>query len=252
MFGMLNISKSGMMTNQDKIDCISNNVSNVNTNGYKKIDTQFSDLLIEKMNGKSYPVNSKDSLTGTGVKSNTPIRNQAQGALKETERPSNLAIEGEGYFRVITKDGSYAYTRNGDFNIDSFGQIVDSSGNLLDIQFDNNLNYTNLDINYQNLQIKPSGEVLVNEERVGQINLYKTIADDSFISVGDNLFTLAEDATLQEVLSKTIHQGYVETSNVDLSEEMSQLIINQRAYQLNAKGMQTADSMWGMALNLQK
>ncbi|NJB04725.1 flagellar hook-basal body complex protein, partial [Clostridioides difficile] len=84
----------------------------------------------------SYPTNGKDISTGTGAKATAPMRNYEQGALVPTDSKSNLAIDGEGFFRVIRKDGTYAYTRNGGFNVDALGKIVDDNGNILDVQFD--------------------------------------------------------------------------------------------------------------------
>lgn len=251
MYGILNVSRTGMAANQNKINVISNNIVNANTTGYKKLDMEFQDLIRESLNRQSYPVNNADSNIGTGVKTTTEIRNLKQGSLKSTGISTNLAIDGEGFFRVIRNDGSYAYTRDGEFNVDATGNIVDDSGNILDIEFINGKNYSNSGITSENLNINKNGEIFVNNEKIGNINLYKATGDKDFLSTGDNLFVAGEETQLSVVNNANIIQGHVEMSNVDLSQEITDLINVQRAFQLNSKGFSVADEMWSMINNLQ-
>ncbi|MEN8076942.1 flagellar hook-basal body complex protein [Clostridioides difficile] len=251
MYGILNVSKTGMSASQNKINVISNNIVNANTIGYKKLDMEFQDLVRDSLNRDSYPINDTSATTGTGVKTTTEVRNLKQGSLKSTDISTDLAIDGEGFFRVIRNDGSYAYTRNGEFNVDSNGNIVDDNGNILDIEFINGKNYLNSEITSQNLTINKKGEVLVNNEKVGNINLYKTTGNNDFLSVGGNLFVPQEQTQLSIVNTASIMQGYTEMSNVNIQQEMTDLITVQRAFQLNSKGFSVADEMWSMINNLQ-
>ena len=138
MYGILNVSRTGMSATQNKINVISNNVVNANTTGYKKLEVGFEDLLRNGISKERYPVNADNTTVGTGVKSTTELRNFTQGSLRNSGIATNLAIDGEGFFRVIKSDNTYAYTRNGEFSIDGNGKIVDDSGNILDIQFGDN------------------------------------------------------------------------------------------------------------------
>lgn len=251
MYSLLSTSKTGMSANQNKINIISNNIVNVNTIGYKKLEMEFQDLVRDTLNRDSYPVNSKNSTIGTGVKTSSEIRNFTQGNLKETKLASNMAIDGEGLFRVIRPDGTYAYTRNGEFNIDSTGKIVDDKGNILDIQFEGNNNYLNSGITSENFTVNKKGEVFAEDKKVGNIKLYVGESMDNFLATGDNLFITKEGSNIKVNNKANIMQGYVEASNVDISQEMTELIAIQRAFQLNSKGITVADDMWSMINNLQ-
>lgn len=249
MYGILNVSKSGMTSSQNKINVISNNIVNASTSGYKKLDVGFEDLLRTQITNKRYPINN-DSTLGNGVKTTTELRNFTQGSLRNTEILTNLAIDGEGFFRVIRPDNTYAYTRNGEFSIDSSGKIVDASGNILDIQFNNGKNYLNSGITENNLTISKEGKVYVGDEMIGNINLYKATGHNDLLSSGENLF-IANDGAVLIAANGDIHQGYTEMSTVNIAEEFTDLITAQRAFQLNAKGIGVADEMWSMINNLQ-
>lgn len=251
MYNILHTSKSGMSASQNKIDVISNNIVNIGTVGYKRLEVEFQDLLMESLYKDSYATNSPTSATGTGVKSSNEFRNFEQGPLKNTEISSNLAIDGDGFFRVIRPNGTYAYTRNGAFNLDSSGKLVDDSGNILDIEFENNKNYNNTNLSKDNITVNKKGEVFADKEKIGTINLYKSKGDNDFLSIGDSLF-VPKNATNMELSDKaSILQGYTEMSNVNINQEMTDLIATQRAFQFNSKGVQVADDMWSMVNNLQ-
>ncbi|CEP81478.1 flagellar hook-basal body complex protein [Paraclostridium sordellii] len=249
MYNIMYNSKSGMLANQSKIDVISNNLTNVQTVGYKKLEIGFLDLYEENLHKRSFPTNSKDAKTGTGSRVSQVTRNFSQGSIKETKIKTNLAIDGEGLFRIRRNDGSYAYTRNGEFNLDGTGKLVDDNGNLLDIRWANG-NLRNTNLKNGELSINKSGEVYLDSRKIGDIDLYTTKGDADFTAVGDNLFT-AKPGQVETVNKKTILQGYVETSNVNMQDEIVDLIMAQRAFQYNSKGIQTADEMWSMANNLQ-
>lgn len=251
MYGILNTSKSGMSSNQDKINVISNNIVNSNTTGYKRLETEFQDLIRETLNRQSYPTTSPNLNNGTGVRTTNAIRNFTQGSLKSTGIMSSLAIDGEGMFRVLKPNGTYAYTRNGEFNVDSRGNIVDDKGNLLDIQFYDGNSYDNLSITKDNFTVNKQGQVFVNDNLVGKINLYNSNGDNDFIPIGNSLFGIRPGAEPFIETKANIMQGYSEMSNVDIGEEFAELISIQRSFQLNGRGITVADDMWSMVNNLQ-
>lgn len=251
MYNLLHNSKSGMNASQNKIDIISNNIVNVNTTGYKRLEIEFQDLLSESLYKDSYPTNSQNASSGTGVKSSNSFRNFEQGVLKNTEISTNMAIDGEGFFRVTRSDGSYAYTRNGAFNLDSSGKLVDDRGNILDIAFENNYNYNNSNLDASNISINKNGEIFSEDTKIGTVKLYTSTGDNDFLSVGDSLFIPKNTNNMRVESGSNILQGYTEASNVNMQQEITDLMAIQRAFQFNSKGMQVADDMWSMVNNLQ-
>lgn len=257
MLRILYNSKTGMMAQQEKLDSISNNIANSETDGYKRTNVEFSDLVYETLNRQGYPV-SKDSkaVTGTGVKANGMTREDTQGRLNPTGLSTDLAIDGTGYFKVTLKDGTNAYTRASNFTIDSAGSLVDSSGNKLVIDYKNG--YSNVD---SNLKVDQDGNLYKQDNNnminIGKINIYdvnrlnsNSIVSDPLISVGENLYKPQDGVAMKVGADASINQGYTEMSNVDIGKEMTDLILTQRAFELNSKGLKTADDMWGMVNNL--
>ena len=250
MYNIMNHSISGMSANQNKIDVISNNIANSQTVGYKKLESGFLELYTETLARPSYPYNSQNVLMGSGVRSSTAIRNLSQGALKETGIDTNMAIDGDGYFRVISQDGSYKYTRNGEFNLDSTGKLVDDYGNVLEINYNNGFNGQNSNLSEGELTINKNGEVFLNKENIGSINLYQPQGNYDLTPVGDSLFVLNEGAQVTTVDDAKLYQGYVEMSNVNMASEMTDLIIAQRSFLVNSRGVQATNEMWSMINNL--
>ena len=250
MYNIMNNSITGMSANQGKIDIISNNIANSQTTGYKKLEAGFLDLYTDTLSRQSYPHNGDNLITGTGVRISNATRNLTQGALKETGISTDIAIDGDGYFRVISSDGSYKYTRSGEFNFDLNGKLVDSYGNFLDISYDNGVNGQDLNLSNGDLTINNKGEVFLNKQNIGSITLYMPQGNHDFTSVGDSLFALNEGAEVYVVDNPKVYQGYVEMSNVSMQVEMTDLIMAQRAFQINSRGVQAIDEMWGMINNL--
>ena len=116
-------SKSAMNANQNKLDVISNNIANVNTDGYKKVETSFKDLYTESLNKLGTPLNDTTSVSGTGVRNSIITRNFTQGSLTETSITTDLGLDGEGLFKIIAPDGSELYTRSGSFYLDQNGNL---------------------------------------------------------------------------------------------------------------------------------
>lgn len=249
MYNIMHNSKSGMMASQGKVDIISNNIVNSQTAGYKKLEAGFLDLYVESLNRNSYPNNSKDSITGTGVRITQEIRNLSQGFLKNTEIKTNMAIDGEGFFCVITPNGEHALTRNGEFSLDANGQMVDNYGNKLDINYVPG--HEGVDLSNGDLSINKAGEIFLDNKIVGKVGLYKYQGDNDLLSVGDGLFLGREGAIQEVVEGSNILQGHIEMSNVNMQNEMTDMIMAQRAFQFNSRGMNAIDEMWSMINNLQ-
>lgn len=253
-------SRSAMNAQQEKLDSISNNIANANTIGYKREDVSFQDLVYETLNRKGTPTsgNNPDKLiNGTGVKATNWVRDNSQGNLRETDVKTDLAIDGDGFFRVTLQDGSKAYERSGSFNIDSKGSIVDKNGNRLDIDLteegtsmlDSGASFTS-----DNFTVKENGEVYAavdnngtkSDVLYGKINIYNPIGQNSLSSVGENLYVPNPGVTMNGVTDANIMQGFVEESNVDVGKEMTDMIVAQRAFELSSKSLKTADDMWGL------
>lgn len=251
MYNIMHNSKTGMIANQCKVDVVSNNIANVQTTGYKKLEVGFLDLYTETLDRNSYPNNSKDAITGTGIKISQATRNMIQGPIRNTGIKTNLAIDGEGLFCVIRPDGTHNYTRNGEFNLDAAGRLVDDYGNILDIKYDNGTLPQNANLANGDLIINKAGEVFLDDEKVGKIEMYIPTGDNDLIPVGDSIFALREGGGVYLAEKSKILQGHIEMSNVNMQNEMTDLIMAQRAFQFNSRGIKAIDEMWGMINNLQ-
>lgn len=242
-------SRSGLASNQNRIDIISNNIANANTNGYKRLDVSFQDLINDNMDRLGLPVtaeNRQTLLQGMGSKADTIVSNYTQGILIETGREEDLAIDGVGYFRLHggqDMDGNekYYYTRDGAFSLDSAGNLVNSSGYILEID-----GLTPPQNITKPLSVDEAGNVTVSGKAIGKINIYDFTSRDSMVAVGNNMF----EGTGEIQVNPKIKQGFVEGSNVDISKELTDMIITQRAFELNSKSVQSADQMWQIANNL--
>lgn len=247
-------SQSGMNANQERLDAISNNLTNSTTMGYKRVDVGFKDLLTESLDRKGVPLNNKDSAIGTGIKTSEWFRDNSQGMLRETRRTTDIAIDGTGYFRIIAPNGEKSYTRDGAFAIDGQGRLVDGRGNKLDIEFSQGFSEENVKFNKDNFVIDKSGQIYIkqsgNLKNVGEIPRYTATGDKAFISVGDNLFKPAPGSQVVKTRDCDLYQGTLEGSNVDVATEFSDMIVTQRAFELSSRGVKTADEMWGMVNNL--
>lgn len=245
-------SKSSMNTMQDKLDTISNNLANVNTIGYKSVDISFQDLVYEKIGKLGVPVNNANTdtlLNGTGVKVSGVSRDDIQGEMITTGVQTDFFIDGNGYFKVKLPNNTDAYVRNGQFSIDVEGNLTDTQGNKVEVNLtDNNFKFTQ-----DNFHVEENGDILSKKTGaiVGKIKVYSPIGDNSFISIGDNLYVPKDNnVTITEVGSSKILQGYTEGSNVDVSKEMTDMIVTQRAFELSSKALKTGDDMYGIINNL--
>lgn len=256
-------SRSGMAANMEKMDTISNNLANINTVGYKKVDVSFRNLVQETLKRQGYPTNANNSATGSGVRTTELMKDNSQGVLINTGATTDLALDGKGYFKVIDANNRAAYTRSGSLKIDSSGKVVDSNGNRLVILNQNgvnvNTNQSNIKFSQEDFVIDEKGSVLGNRYGNLRIPVYDAVGDNSMKSIGGNLYTPEvfqdNNGTIREVEVREkrdvdILQGYIENSNVKIEEEFSDMIITQRAYQLNSNALKTSDEMWQLANNL--
>lgn len=256
MFRIMWNGMSGMAAQQEQLDAISNNLANMNTTGYKTENVGFSDLLYETLDRNGVPVtdNNHNRYTGAGVKADSWLRDVHEGDLAHSDINTNFAIDGRGYFRVTREDGSKAYERAGAFTADLNGNLVDPSGNKLDIDYSVDPNTVKFTSN--NISVKKDGTVSVKNgdtiTEVGKINIYDAVGDDSMASVGDSLFVPKAGVQMFVRQDSDIYQNYLEGSNVDVATEMTNMIVANRAYEMSSKSIQTADSMWNLVNNLRR
>jgi len=257
---------SGMIGQQANIDVISNNLSNVNTHGYKKQRADFEDLLYQTIRTAGTPA-TEDTVVpvgiqmGHGVKLADTQRVFGQGALQHTDVPTDIAIAGEGFFRIQMYDGSMAYTRNGNFKVDNEGRMVTSNGYWLipdiimpDQFLPNTINITK--DGRVSVQIPQEGALV--EVDVGRLDLYRFPNPVGLSTIGENLFKVTQasgDAipgTPGYEGMGTLEHKYLEMSNVSVVQEMVNLIVAQRAYEFNSRSIQTSDNMLGTATTLKR
>jgi flagellar basal-body rod protein FlgG len=255
---------SGMNGQQFNIDTISNNLSNVNTTGFKKNRPDFESLLYQTIQSAGTPA-TEQTLRPTGVQVGHGVRVAAtqkihtQGSLQETGNPGDIAIQGEGFFRILRYDGSYAYTRDGSFKIDSNGQLVTSNGYRLlpEVTLPEGYLQNSLNISKDGrITVKVPGNELPVE--VGQLQLYRFSNPAGLSAIGDNLYqqTAASGEAIGgrpgfDGMGETMHK-FLETSNVQVVDEMVNMIVAQRAYEMNSKAIQTSDQMLSIANNLKR
>lgn len=262
MIRALYAATTGMNAQQLNIDNISNNLANVNTNGFKKSRIQFQDLLYQTIKeagtrtGESTqkPV---ELTVGVGVRPVATQKSFQQGTLSQTGNPLDLAISGDGFFKVLNSEGNRFYTRDGSFKVDSNGQVVNSEGYFLDPSI-------SVPTDTESINISKDGIVLakiagtVEPEEIGQIDIARFINSAGLKSIGGNLYEetpasgQAMIGTPDTLSFGQIAQGYVEASNVQLVEEMVNMITAQKAYEINSKVVKTSEAMLQTAESLKR
>jgi len=257
---------SGMMAQQFNVDVISNNLSNVNTTGFKKERAEFKDLLYETLdkasniNGQGKPVNLQ---VGHGTAVMSTVKDFSTGNLEKTDNPLDFAIDGEGFFTVQGPKGDVAYTRDGSFKVsvtDTGKMLTTSEGYPV---LDENGNQIVFNGSEAGLTVSNEGDISTVDSTgatvpLGQkIGLVKFANRYALESVGSDLYeknsATGDPVPDADLGSKSvIDQGFLESSNVQVVEEMVKLIVAQRAYEVNSKAIQSADDMLGMANNLRR
>ena len=244
---------TGMIAQQTQVDVTSHNIANVNTMGYKKDRAEFADLMYQVMSYAGTPT-STTTTHPTGIEVGLGVRPQAitkihsQGYFKETGNNLDMVIAGNGFFQVQMPDGTTAYTRNGAWKLDSDGNIVNDDGLQLvpNITIPADATQISIGIDGTVSVLQPGAQEM---QQVGQIEIVNFINPAGLHSSGDNLFleTGASGAPIIGIAGQDglgqIKQGFVEMSNVQLVEEMTELITGQRAYEANSKAITTSDAM---------
>jgi len=253
MMRSLWIAKTGLDAQQTNLDVISNNLANTSTNGFKRSRAVFEDLLYQTLRQPGAQTTEQTQVpsglqVGTGVKPVSTVRNFAQGNLQQTGNNLDMAINGQGFFQVQMPDGTTSYTRDGSFQLDANGTLVTSNGFPI-------IGPITVPPGAQDIAVSQDGTVSaivagqVAPQQLGQIQLATFVNPAGLFSRGQNLYqeTAASGAPTQAVAGTNgtgqISQGYVETSNVNVVEELVGLIQAQRAYEINSKSISTSDQM---------
>ncbi|HYD61576.1 MAG TPA: flagellar basal-body rod protein FlgG [Noviherbaspirillum sp.] len=256
----LYIAATGMLTQQMNVDTIANNLANVNTPGFKKGRVSFQDLVYREA-GQTALLQEGQSTgslargTGVGVLSLSKLF--TSGELKRTDAPLDVAIQGEGFFEVALADGTHAYSRGGTFQVNRDGMLTTSEGHLLKPGI-------HVGFDYKEIAIKSDGRVLVRARdqkdatEVGRIELVNFGDLSGLAAMGENLYRPTErsgDAIYGRPGEDgwgAITQGFIESSNVKLVDEMVNLMVAQRAYEMSVKVIQASDEMLAMSNNLRR
>jgi flagellar basal-body rod protein FlgG len=245
---------TGMAAQELNVQVISNNIANMRTTGYKKQRAAFQDLIYDHVRRIGAQASDQGTILpvgidlGGGVKTVGTPRSMTQGTLSQTGNDLDLAIRGEGFFKILMTDGTFTYTRDGTFTTDGQGRVVNAQGNLLQPTITIPQNASSLTINTQG-QMSVTVPGSTTPTVIGQIGLTRFINKAGLQPVGDNLFTDTpasgppQDGTAQVDGYGDIQQGNLEQANVEVVSEVSDLIAAQRAYEMNAKVVSAADQM---------
>jgi flagellar basal-body rod protein FlgG len=252
----LHTAATGMAAQELSVQVISNNIANLQTTGYKKQTAEFQDLIYEHIRRVGAQASDQGTILpvgidiGGGVKTVGTPRSMTQGTLSQTGNDLDLAITGEGFFKILMPDGTFQYTRDGTFQMDNTGRIVTAAGNPVQPTITVPQNSSGLTVNAQGqVSVTPAGGSTLTSTIIGQIGLTRFINKAGLQPVGSNLFTdTPSSGAPQDGIANlegygNITQGSLEQSNVDVVSEMSDLIAAQRAYEMNAKVISAADQM---------
>jgi flagellar basal-body rod protein FlgG len=253
MINSLWISKTGMEAQQMQLDVISNNLANVSTNGFKKAHAVFEDLMYQNLRQVGSNTAEQSTLptglqVGLGVRTVATSRNFSQGSLQQTGNNLDVAIQGNGFFQVTMPDGTTGYSRDGSFQIDSQGRMVNANGLLVQGGVTVPSNATSLTV-AANGAVSASIPGTTAPQTIGTITLASFVNSAGLEPRGQNVYS--ESASSGQPNAGTagtnglgsIMQGYVETSNVNVVQELVSMIQTQRAYEMNSKAIQTSDQM---------
>jgi flagellar basal-body rod protein FlgG len=258
----LRTAATGLTAQQRYVEIISNNLANVNTTGYKKVRPEFQDLLYETLkpaggNSKTDVAPINEVQIGSGTELVATTKQFSQGDITETSNSLDMAISGEGFFVIRKPDNSLAYTRDGSFKVDKNNRIVNAQGYQLEPGL-------TIPDDATSVTISRDGVVTANmkngteSQTIGQIELARFVNQGGLSSTGDNLFaeTVASGKAILEQPGTNntgeIQQKHLESSNVDIVTEMVNMIVAQRAYEMNSKSVKTADDILSIAVNLKR
>ncbi|MBQ0958533.1 flagellar basal-body rod protein FlgG [Ideonella sp. 4Y11] len=253
MIRSLWISKTGMEAQQTQLDHISNNLANAATNGYKRSHAVFEDLMYQNLRQSGAASSEQTQLptglqVGLGTRAVASARDFSQGNVQQSSNNLDVAINGNGFLLVTLPDGGTGYTRDGALKLDAQGQIVNNSGYVVQPGI-------TIPANAQSVSISPSGQVSVTlpgqatPQVLGQFSMASFANPGGLEPRGQNLYTeTAASGTPNAAVPGTnglgtLQQGYLETSNVNMVEELVTMIQTQRSYELNSKAISTSDQM---------
>jgi len=253
---------TGMAAQSLNVDVISNNISNVNTTGFKRGRANFQDLMYQQVKAPGSEASSAGTQLPTGIQVGLGVRAASvdsifsEGSFQQTDNPLDLTIQGRGFFQIQLPNGDTAYSRDGKFSTDSTGQIVTQNGDIV-------LPGITVPADGQAIQVAQDGTVSVVQPGgvqtiLGQIQIADFINPAGLTHLGSNLYQTS-NASGQAVIGNptenglgSIGQGMLEMSNVSMVEEMVNLIAGQRAYEMNSKAIQAADEMLQTANNVRR
>jgi flagellar basal-body rod protein FlgG len=253
MIRSLYIAKTGLEAQQTNLDVISNNLANVSTNGFKKSRAVFEDLLYQNVRQPGAQSSQQTQLPsglqiGTGVRTVATERIHTQGNPQATGNAKDVMVNGDGFFQVLLPDGTQAYTRDGSFQTDANGQLVTSSGYVIQPPITVPNNAVSLTVGRDGtVSVTTPGTAAATQ--IGSIQVSNFVNPAGLESRGENLYVeTSASGTANANTPGTngagyLMQGYVETSNVNVVEEMVNMIETQRAYEINSKAITTSDQM---------
>lgn len=261
MIRSLHTASTGMMAQQKQIDVTSNNIANVNTTGFKKSRAEFKDLQYQELNFSSSKTSDTTSnptglQVGLGAKISSVQKMFFQGSLKETGNNLDLAITGDGFFKVKLPNGEDGFTRDGSFKIDGEGFIVTSNGYKLQPEIKIEPGSVHVNIAKNGLVSTMNGNGKLNN--AGSIETHSFINPAGLYSIGNNTYLETDNSGTPESGTPglnglgQVEQGFLEASNVELVTEMTDLITGQRAYEANSKVVQTSEELLQTINNLKK
>jgi flagellar basal-body rod protein FlgG len=259
----LHTAATGMMAQELNVQVISNNIANMRTTGYKRQRAEFQDLLYQHQRRVGTQTSDQGNILpagielGSGVKTVGTPRIMSQGGLLPTEKELDMAIRGEGFFRILLPDGRTAYTRDGSFELDAQGRLVTAQGNVVQPGLTVPLNARGITVNAQG-QLSVSLPGVTAPTQIGQIEMSIFVNKAGLQAIGDNLF-LETPASGQPQNGTPggegfgdLQQGNLEQANVEAVKEISDLIAAQRAYEMNAKVITASDQMLTSTSNLMR
>lgn len=250
----LNIAATGLSAQQTNVDVISHNLANMTTTGYKQQRAEFDDLIYQDLRRTGTTTTAQDAILpvgvqiGLGVQTAAISRNIEQGTVQNTENPLDVAIQGKGYFQVELPDGTVGYTRDGTFKLSPDGIIVTREGLTVQPAITIPEDALGVSINSAGIvEVTQQGQV--EPQELGQLEIATFVNPNGLQAIGDNLFT-ETPASGNPILGNaaedgvgSILQGYLENSNVNPVQEVTNLIVAQRAYEMNTKVLTAADEM---------
>jgi flagellar basal-body rod protein FlgG len=259
----LHTAATGMMAQELNVQVISNNIANMRTTGYKRQRAEFQDLLYEHINRVGTQTSDNGNILpigielGSGVKTAGTPRVMTQGNLLPTGKTYDVAIRGEGLFRILMPDGTTSYSRDGSFELDAQGRLVTAQGYVVQPGITIPQNATSIAINSQG-QVSVTQPGSTTPNTVGQIELTRFVNKAGLQAIGDNLFVetpasgAPQNGTPDSEGMGQLLQGNLEQANVEAVTEISDLIAAQRAYEMNAKVITAADQMLSSTSNLMR